>query len=67
MRLYRWLDDRAKRLGILDIKLVQLATACFVVLLIKFAPRIIIIRKEWFISIFFLALIRPLYVFWFKK
>jgi hypothetical protein len=67
MGLYKFLDDRAKRLGILDVKLIQVATACFVVLVIKFAPRIIVIRKEYFISILIISLIKPLYTFWFKK
>jgi hypothetical protein len=67
MRLLKNFNQRAKRLGIIEIKLIQLATACLVVLIIKFAPSILIIRKEWFISIFFISLIRPLYVFWFKK
>ncbi len=60
-------NQRIKKFTFLDLKSIEIATFCFTVLLIKFAPKIIVIRKEWFITIMVLALIRPIYVFFFKK
>ena len=67
MNFWNSLNVRAKKLNFIDIKLLQIATLCFTVLVIKFAPRIIVISKWWFISIFFLAIARPLRRFWSKN
>lgn len=63
MSFRSFLHEGAKRWGFIDSMLILIATACFVILVVKFAPRIIIIRKEWYISIFILASIKPIYVF----
>ncbi|MBN3039898.1 MAG: hypothetical protein JW867_02100 [Candidatus Omnitrophica bacterium] len=67
MGLYAELNKKVKKLSFFDLKLIQIVTVCFVILVIKFAPRIIVIKKEWFITIFLLSIIKPLYVFFFKK
>ena len=67
MRLRDFLNARTKKLSFTDIKLLEIATACFTVIVIKFAPKIIVISKWWFIGILLIALIKPLYRFCFKK
>ena len=67
MGLWAGLNTRVKRLSFFDVKLIQVATVCFTVLVIKFVPRIIIIRKEWFIACLLLAALKPVYVFLVKK
>ena len=67
MGLRSYLHEGARRWGFIDSVLILIATACFVILVTKFAPRLIIVRKEWYISIFILTSIKPLYVFLFKK
>lgn len=67
MSFWNKLNARVKKLSFIDIKLLQISTLCFTVLVIKFAPKIIIISKWWFISIFFLAISKPLHSFWIKK
>jgi len=61
-----FLHEGARKWGFTDSLLILIATACFVILVVKFAPRIIIIRKEWYIGLFILASIKPVYVF-FRK
>ena len=63
MSFWTYIDNRTKGLNLIDIVLIQLATICFTILVIKFAPRMIIIGKWWFISTFLLSTLRPLYVF----
>ncbi len=67
MGIWQGFNARAKKLTFLDIELLQVTTVCFTVLVIKFAPRIIIIRKELFIALLIISAIKPLYDFWFKK
>ena len=67
MSLWTNLNARAKKMSIVDIKLLEIATVCFTVLVIKFAPIVIVISKWWFIAIFFLAILKPLCVVFGKK
>jgi hypothetical protein len=67
MGLWARINSRAGKLDIIDVILIQIATVCFTVLVIKFAPKIIIISKWWFIVIFLVSLVRPFYAFWLKK
>lgn len=54
-----WCNLQVKKLDCLDIKLIKLATAAFVLLLAKFFP--ILISFDWFmyVIVIFVAAIRP--------
>lgn len=63
MSFWTYTNRRIKSFSLLDLALIQIAVACFTILIIKFRPEIIIINKWWFIGIFLFVLLRPLYRF----
>ncbi|MCQ9205711.1 MAG: hypothetical protein NG737_05300 [Omnitrophica bacterium] len=63
MSFWTYTNRRIKSFSLLDLALIQIAVACFTILVIKFRPEIIIINKWWFIGIFLFVLLRPLYRF----
>ena len=64
MGLFSWMDERAKRLGIWDVKLAQ-GAAMFVALIIaKLVPQIMTVNVWWFAVLAALCSIRPLIVFY---
>ena len=67
MGLYRYFDERAKTLGIVDLKLVQGGMIFFTLIIVKVFPRIMNIDIWWFVALFVLFIARPIYVFFFKK
>ena len=67
MGLVDRLNQRARRLGVLDVKLAQ-TTAVFLALVIaKLLPGIMTISIWWFIGLAILFTIKPFYVFWIKR
>jgi len=64
MGLFSWMDERARRLGILDVKLAQ-GAAMFVALIVaKLVPQIMTVNVWWFAVLAGLCAIRPLIVFY---
>ena len=61
------MNERVKKLSILDLKLAQ-GAAMFVALIVaKLIPPIMGIHIWWFVALLVLCGIKPFYVFWIKK
>jgi len=67
MSFFELLNKRAGKFGFIDIKLSQLCAIFFILIVVKFIPEIMNINIWWFIILLVLAVIRPIYVFFFKK
>jgi len=63
MSIFRFFNNRAKRLGIIDIKLVQSAVFLIGIIAAKIFPEILRIDTIWFILFAAIFAIRPLYTF----
>ena len=61
--MWTYLDRRARRLGLLDIKLGQFATICFVLIVAKLIPQILTINIWVLVVLAILFAIRPLHTF----
>ena len=60
MKLWTFFDERAKRTGLMDIKLLQGAVMCIAVLIVKMFPGILNISAGWFIAAALLLAIKPM-------
>ena len=60
------LNQRIKRVNILDVKLAQGTAMFFTLIIVKLIPRIMTINIWWFVGLMILCAIRPFYVFWIK-
>ena len=58
------MNERVKRLDILDVKLVQGAAICFALVIVKFVPQIMNISVWWFAVLAVACAVRPMRVFW---
>lgn len=67
MSLWSYFDERARRLGILDTKLAQLAAICVGLIIVKLIPAIMRIDIWWFVLIAVIAAIKPLITFYGKS
>ena len=66
--MIKYFNSRLKLLTIWDFKLIQIATICFAIVLIKIFPKIIELPLGAYILIGFLFAIRPVYImFWGRK
>jgi ABC-type maltose transport system permease subunit len=63
MKLWTYFDERAKRIGIMDTKLVQGAAMCIAVVIVKMFPGILNISAGWFIAAALLLAIKPMMTF----
>lgn len=61
------LNKRAKKLGIIDLKLAQMTGAFFALVIAKLIPQIMGISIWWFVVLGILCAIKPFYAFWIKK
>ncbi len=62
--MWKYFDERAKRLGILDTKLAQGAAMCLILIIVKLVPRILD-ANIWLFVILAIALsIKPLMTFY---
>jgi heme A synthase len=59
MKLWTYFDERAKRLGLMDTKLLQGAVMCLTVVIVKMFPGILNISAGWFIAAALLLAIKP--------
>lgn len=67
MKLITWMNDRAKRFTIFDIKLIQGAAMCVILIIVKLIPQIMTISVWWFVAAVIVLALRPLYVMYFSK
>jgi len=63
--LWTEMDERARRLGILDTKLVQAATIFLTLAIVKVIPEIMAVNIGWFLGLAVLCAIKPLHTFYF--
>jgi len=67
MSLFKWANDKVKKLTFIDIKLVALTGICIGLILAILIPAIINISVWWYAIIGVLCLIRIYYIILFKK
>jgi len=63
MSLYDSLDQRARRLGIVDTKLAQGAAIFSVLIIVKFVPEILSVSVWWFVALAVACAIKPMLTF----
>jgi hypothetical protein len=62
-RLIRWTNERAHRFTAFDLKLVQFEGIFVALIVVKLIPGIMRISIWWFVALFALFSIRPIYLF----
>ena len=67
MFLVDYMNARVKQFTIYDIKLIQGAAICAVLVLVKLVPEILNINIWWFATFAILFAIRPAYMLFFKR
>jgi len=60
-------DRKVKKLGIFELKMMQVATMGFTLLIVKIFPRILTLNVWWFIAVLIICGAPGCYAFWFKK
>jgi hypothetical protein len=63
MRCIQYLNDRAKRLNIFDVKLIQGCGIFFALIIVKIFPEIMELSIWWFVGLLVVFAIRPIYLF----
>lgn len=63
MGLWHFFDSRARRLGILDVKLAQGAAIFLALILVKLYPAILTVDIRWFTLLCIACAIRPVITF----
>ncbi len=63
MSLYQILDERARSLGIVDIKLAQFAAVFSVLIIVKLVPEILSVSVWWFVVLTVVCSIKPMLTF----
>jgi hypothetical protein len=64
MGILESLDQRVKRLGIIDLKLAQCAAGCFVLIIAKLIPQIMDLSIWLLVALLIICAIKPAYTFW---
>ena len=59
-----YFDKRARRLGILDVKLAQSAAIFFALVIVKLVPQIMNLSIWWFVGLAILCAIKPVITFY---
>jgi hypothetical protein len=67
MGLLEDMNQRAKKLGIIDLKLAQGAAMFFALVIAKLIPDVMDLSVWWFAGLLVICAARPIYVFWIKK
>lgn len=67
MGLLEDMNQRVKKLGIIDLKLAQGAAMFFALVIAKLIPDIMDLSVWWFAALLVVCAIKPFYVFWFVK
>ena len=66
MTIFRYFNDRVKKLTIFDIKLAQGAAMCIALIIAKLFPEVLSISVWWFVAAAIVLGIRPMYAFFVK-
>ena len=64
MTIWEYFDRRARRLGILDVKLAQAAAIFFALFVAKLIPQIMKVNIWWFVLLAVLCAIKPFITFY---
>jgi len=67
MSYFSFMNERVKRLSIIDVKLVQAAAIFVALIVVKLIPQIMLLNIWWFVALAVLFGLRPVYVFFCKK
>lgn len=67
MNFINKMNKRVENMSIFDLKLTQCTSVLAVLIIVKFFPKILNINIWWFVGLFVLCLIKPVYVFYFRK
>jgi len=67
MGLIGRMNQRARKLSIFDLKLAQGAAVFFALIMAKLISQIMDIGVWWFVGSGILCVMKPCYVFWFKR
>ena len=67
MGIIRVANERVRKFNIFDVKLVQGAAMCVMLILVKLIPQIVTISIWWFVVLCVACALRPCYVFFLKK
>ena len=67
MGLLEDMNQRVKKLGIIDLKLAQGAAMFFALVIAKLIPDVMDLSVWWFAALFVVCAIKPFYMFWFVK
>jgi hypothetical protein len=63
----RWIDywnRKVRKLTIVDLKLVQVASMAAILVVVKLAPQLVSLSIWWFVAVFAVCILRPAYVLW---
>jgi len=60
MKLWTYFDERAKRMGLMNIKLLQGTVMCIAVIIVQMFPGILSVNPFWFVVAAVLFAIRPM-------
>ena len=63
MKLWAYFDKRARRMGLMDIKLVQGTTMCIAVIIVHMFPGILSVNPFWFVVAALVFAIKPVITF----
>lgn len=67
MGLFKWANEKVKKLTFVDVKLVAFIGICIGLILAKLIPDVLNLSLWWFVAIGVLFLLRVYYVILFKK
>jgi hypothetical protein len=67
MRLLEFMNERSRRLSIIDWKMAQGAAICIALLAAKLFPRILDINWYWLAAAAVVLYVKPLYVFYLRR
>jgi len=67
MGFFEKMNERAKKFGLLEIKLAQAAAMFFALIVAKLVPPIMDMNIWWFVVLLVICAIRPCYVFFIKE
>ena len=67
MGLFKWANEKVKKLTFVDVKLVAFVGICIGLILAKLIPDVLRLSIWWFVAIGVLFLLRVYYVILFKK
>lgn len=62
-----WIDywnRRVRKLTIVDLKLVQVGSMAGILIIVKWFPQIMNVNIWWFVALFIICMLRPVYSFW---